>query len=616
MKGNVGCEPSPKARRSAYLGLLVVLLCALLVRDRHLVNLDRDWVLFRVPVVDASEYDQEARERATGAYRYRVPIHGVLYPIVLGAAYELTEGEPLAVRRIQLGIALLTWILVAWLGERLVGLWPAVVGAALLALYRPALLFDSELYAEGTTGLVLFVSVWLMVRALSSRRFAWTLGAGFACGLAMIARSNLALLLPVFAVARLHVRTECWRRRALRSLAFVAMALLPVLPVTIANHLASGEWVFLQARGGHNLFMANHPDARDGTPSVRPGPVFETFRRRPRVEAGAVGPTAESTFYRTLFWNSVQEHPLRFLRGLWWKVEASLSPVEVPSSYDPELQARFSDVARWPLPGFGFLLPFLIVGLWAPGRDPRATFVLLATLIVVWASLGLGFAAGRYRHQASPLLWLVGGVGITRVVSAVRHGLRRPRRMATWRPLALLGIGVVITFLAPRFEERQVAWAAEADQFLAYGHWVRWRAAPAGSARGLRELALAREAVERAVERDPELPLAHYTLGLIAEVGRDGRREGVGSNPERALTHYAEALRVWPSYPEAHENRGRIFARTGRLEAAIAEYERAVAIQPERSLAWETLARLYDGVGRPRDAAAARARFDTLLRAE
>ena len=596
-----------KSSPSLRAGFWVLLCVAAWLRHTHLEELNAHYVLFHHPVVDASEYHEEAKALAAGTWHHQVPIHGILYPLVLGQVYRVTEGDALQVRQVALLLAIVTWILVFFLGRELVGDLGARFAALLLAYHEPALYFDSELYAEGLTVFLLVLVVFVAWRALRSARLSMALLLGAVTGLSALARSNLILLVPVAIVGMAFFPrpVPARRRRFARVLLCTLGALVLIAPFTYWNHRASSEFVLLQARSGHNLYMANHPDARAGIPHIRPGPMFETFRRRPAVEAGLRGPNAESRFYQDLFWNHVRENPGAFARGLLAKGWASLAAVEVPSSYDPALQERFSWVARSPffLP-FVYLLPFALFGLLFFRGKREARLALTAVLLVVWASLILGFAAGRYRYQAAAIVCLFAGHGLVRCTQLLRPCELRQGGRGRMAAFFLLGT-LVLACITPRFREERKRFAAEGDQFLAYGYFARFQ--ETGS---VQDLERARKAARAAIEGDPSLPLAHYTLGVLSEFDERGGRFRSREGALRAFQHYDRALEVWPLYPEAQENRGRLFLLLQRYEDALAAYEAAVAIQPGRYAAWDAIGKLAERLGKPERARAAYERRD------
>ena len=100
----------------------------------------------------------------------------------------------------------------------------------------------------------------------------------------------------------------------------------------------------IQKRGGHNLWMANHPGS-DGTPDIRPGPVYDELLRRPTREADLWTPKECSKFYSDRAKRYMNGQRGDFLALLCRKAWHTLSPIEVPSSYEPDGLERFSAIA-------------------------------------------------------------------------------------------------------------------------------------------------------------------------------------------------------------------------------------------------------------------------------
>lgn len=106
------------------------------------------------------------------------------------------------------------------------------------------------------------------------------------------------------------------------------------------------------------------------------------------------------------------------------------------------------------------------------------------------------------------------------------------------------------------------------------------------------------------LERNPESWLAHNNLGLLL-VQTPGRRVD-------AIAEYRAAVRLEPSYPEAHFNLGSALAHSGGLEEAIAEYETALRLKPDYAEAYNNLGNALSHLpGRLPDAIA---HYETALR--
>lgn len=58
---------------------------------------------------------------------------------------------------------------------------------------------------------------------------------------------------------------------------------------------------------------------------------------------------------------------------------------------------------------------------------------------------------------------------------------------------------------------------------------------------------------------------------------------------DEALEQYRAALRVKPSFPDAHLNLGNAYAQKDMLDKAIAQYEMALELDPDNQIAVRNL---------------------------
>jgi 4-amino-4-deoxy-L-arabinose transferase-like glycosyltransferase len=554
--------------RRPLLLLLAALAIALLLRGLHLAQMTRaegGEVLFHAPVVDAEEYHLEARRIARGE-AWQVPVHGPLFPLLLGGLYAVVGEDLVAARWMQLAIGLLSIALLFPLARAWIGDLPAGLACLGLALYRPALLFQAELFCEGLAVLLLVAALLTLQRATRDASWGAALLFGLLLGALALTRTNLALLLPLGALA-LFLLAEAPRGRRLRAAALALLCgALPLALVVRANHVASGEWVGLQAQGGLALWMANHPGS-DGTPDIRPGPAFDALQREPRRVTGSASPSGDSAYWRARTWSAALEDPLAFLGLLARKAWHTLSPVEVPSSYDPEAQRASSKVARLALPGFETLFPLALAGFVAGAWRARSRRLCLVLASIVLASLVLGFSAGRYRFQLAPLLALGAGAGVVALAARAR---------AAWIAAAL---GLVLVLLAPRFTEARPRWQAEVDA-LRCTAWIRLAEGARTTAERQEALKEAWLAFERGVVKNPLDPRLWCASGFLQMHGDDGRLGGDGANYEDALARTTRALELRPDYVEALRNRAAIFGQLGRWDLAARDLERLLVELP------------------------------------
>lgn len=94
--------------------------------------------------------------------------------------------------------------------------------------------------------------------------------------------------------------------------------------------------------------------------------------------------------------------------------------------------------------------------------------------------------------------------------------------------------------------------------------------------------------VNRALKADPKDADALYYSGILHRL--DGQ-------PEQAIAAFQNVLKYWPDHPKAHGNLGQVFFELGKLSRAEFHLREALKVDPEDSLARETLEQI-----RPRKA--------------
>jgi tetratricopeptide (TPR) repeat protein len=560
---------------------VALLAVAMAVRLVHVWAI-RDTPLFDTLMGDARAYDAWAQRIAAGDWMgddvfYQAP----LYPYFLGTLYALAGRDLLIVRLVQAAVGAAAAVLLGAAGERLFSRRVGLLAGFGLALYAPAIFFDSLLQKSVLDVFFICLSIWCVSRLVDRpRRVAWWLGLGLALGALSLTRENalaLVLVAVVWAVSqrnhedhegnheeheeqhtgrsrsaasgrkdrrraragfsRHSDQTPQSRRglrgllRALRgffSLGALLLGLgLVLLPVVARNFAVTGGIYLTTAQFGPNFYIGNNP-ASDGTyMSLRPGRGAPEFERQDATEL------AEQALRRTLtpaevssYWTGraltfIAERPGDWLALMARKAALLWNAGEMLDTESQETYEDHSPLLRvLAIVGhFGVIVPLALVGLVTAWPDRRRLWPLLAMFAAYAASVVVFYVFARYRFPLVPFLLLFAALG---AVSA-----RELFTAATMRQRALLAGAVALVAVA-----------------------VNWPMLSPTRMRAITETNLG---------------------SVFHEAGRY----------DEAITHYEKAAALEPDYAPAYNNLGVTLRAQGRVDAAIAAYEKGLSLKDD-----------------------------------
>jgi len=98
---------------------------------------------------------------------------------------------------------------------------------------------------------------------------------------------------------------------------------------------------------------------------------------------------------------------------------------------------------------------------------------------------------------------------------------------------------------------------------------------------------------ERALKLEPTYAQAHFNLANVLRTEND---------LEGAIGHYQTALRVKKKYPEAHYQIGHAYLASGKTDRGVSHLKRAVAINPNFTHAYYDLGRIMQESDKPEEA--------------
>jgi tetratricopeptide (TPR) repeat protein len=599
--------------------VLLIFLAALAVRLIHIWQLG-DTPFFDTLLGDASGYDKWAVRLASGDWIgsdvfYQAP----LYPYFLGAVYAIFGRDLLVVRIIQALIGSASCVLLGLACTRLFSKRAGLIAGLALALWAPAIFFDSLLQKAVLDMFFMCLALWLLSGIERGSMWRW-LGLGCAMAALTLTRENALLLILVVtawivlrafyerstdvlrtAAHPIVERPQNRRRTYVEQLApYVAGVAVVLLPVMIRNYSIDGALYVTTSQFGSNFYIGNNPNA-DGTyASIRFGrgaPEFERLDAKEVAEESvghSLSPAEVSSFWAGRALDYITSQPVSWLKLTGRKMLLLFNRTEMLDTEAQESYAEFSTplkVLGW-FGHFGILMPLAIAGMIATWPDRRRLSIVYALALAYAASVVMFFVFARYRYPLVPFL----------IVFAVAPFDSKERSFRTlflaqgkprWLPLAAV-IAVAIfanwpvlspTLMMSITENNLGTALAEKGRYdEAIAHHERSIALQPGYAPGYNNLGAALRAAGRldeavarykqALELKPDFASASYNLAN-AELEQGKAGDSVAS--------FRRSLAVNPNSVEAHNNLGIALANRGDQAAAIAEFRAALVID-ERSV--------------------------------
>lgn len=598
----VAAEANGERREGAHFARGLACLCALAAVLRAAIlseQIDAN-PFAAVPWSDAELYWSMAGDLAAGRGMGGAPFSvAPLYPALL-ALLRAAGGGLVALYALQAALHVATAALVAAAARERFGARAGLAGAALFLLLGEAALHGAR--ALPTT-LQLFLAAWLWLECARLSPSAAAAGGvarrpgplpvartGAALGLFALAFPAALLLVPLLGLW--IARCAGLSRAALAT----GAALGAIAPATLANAVASGEWIPITAHAGVTLAQGN--DARSVgiyTPLAGVSPsILEQSRDAAAVferETGRRGSFAEVDAWfrdRALAW--WRAYPLDaaalFARKLHWTLASSGYDNVATFALEREHGlGRRAALAPLELP---WLFGLAALGLLVARRERRGAAPELALLLLPIAVCVVFHYSGRYRLVAAPVACGLAGAALARWRSLP---VRRVAALALAAlPLAVLAADAATGFGSLEFMRSDFA-RALARQHARFGRLREAAGDPAAARREYEralaarsdeplaaralynldvaegDLAAARTALDALVRARPDDAEARLALAWLLAAAPDARlRDGPA-----ALVHADAAARaLGPDAADVLLARALALAESGRRDEAVA----------------------------------------------
>lgn len=403
---------------------LIVFGVAFAVRLVCLLNF-REVPFFQSLIVDSKRYDEWAQEIAGGNWLgssafYQAP----LYPYALGIFYRVFGHDLFWVRFAQILLGSCSCLLLMHAGRLFFSRTIGFVAGLLLALYAPAIFFDtliqkSVLDTFFMSGTLLTLGLLLGARAPSSAfaqadKPALCLTLGLVLGCFTLTRENILLFIPVAIAWCLLHNSRLFPSRVKNAAALLVGSALILLPVYVRNvHFGSRTGITTYAFGT-NLYIGNGANATGTYVALveeRGATEYEETDSREVAEKSLgrkLSPDEISQFWFSRTLAEISAKP-----GAWGilmlrKFLFSLNRIELIDTDDIYFYEQFSFPLRLlnSLLNFGLLIPLAVAGIIMTRSRWRDLAILYALGIVVEMTLIAFYVVARYRHPLVPLLIL------------------------------------------------------------------------------------------------------------------------------------------------------------------------------------------------------------------
>lgn len=530
------------------------------------------------PLLDAKVYHEWAQAIASGEFlRGKAFYQSPLYPYFLGLVYALFGPHFWLVGLINALFEAGTATLLSLIALRAFGSLSAAVGTGVIAaFYRPTIFYTAPVMKEPLGLFLLALFFCLFQRGLSLPRTRTFFFSGLVLGLAVLVRGNLLCLAPVALAVGFYVMRRTFAKSAGL---FLLGLILAIMPATVHNYLASGDFVLTNYTDGFNLYIGNSPYA-NGTnsypPEVSTDPVQEemnTIWVATQAAGRSLSPSEISDYWRQEALSFMAAHPWRTIELVFNKAIAFWNGHEQFDNYDIAfIEKNFGTILGWPLLTFWMLTPLAGAGaVLLAQRHPRQVALLLLFALAYMGTLLLFYVTDRYRLPVIVFLMPLAGAAFSGIKTAFED--------RAWRSLALAGsVALFFLYLGLRAPLNPVDLSAFNWGTLSMVY------------SDLEEDQKAIEAFDKAVALSP------VETGASAYVRVSYAYEHLG-NDEAAHQALERAIKLFPQSGIVLYNYARFNAARGKLPEALGLFEKAAELSPFYLLNYYALAKGYAQLG-------------------
>ena len=299
-----------------------------------------------------------------------------LYAYFLALVHLISGGNLIIISLIQLVMDVVLCFLLYYIGKALYNEWTGVIAAFLACFYRTSIVYAATILSDGLIYFLYILFIALIYFSLQKPNFTRWIITGIILGLSALAKPTIAIFLP-FLLIGLYLYPEkkllpVEMKPKLQPLTIFFLLLfisgLVILPVTIRNYYASGQFVPICTNGPVNWRIGNSVDS------------IGLFHY---PQGALLSPLS-----------------LAFWKLFLTKLHLFFTSYEWPQNLNVHLMEEVIPALKYAFVKFGFIVPAGVAGLLLLFKNWRKNFIFITFTIsnVLWVVLF--FITDRYRLPA------------------------------------------------------------------------------------------------------------------------------------------------------------------------------------------------------------------------
>ncbi|MDM8542401.1 glycosyltransferase family 39 protein [Desulfococcaceae bacterium HSG9] len=369
-----------------------------------------------------------------------------IYSYILAALFKLFGIDFYVVRFIQILLGSLNCCLIAFLARHFFGITPSFIAGLIASFFGPLIFYDAEIIVLSWVVCFCLIALIILVTSKIENQGKIFI-AGIFIGFAIMGRPNL-ILFPILMIFYFIFHNTCSNlSKRVKTYSLLWMGILVIMsPFIIRNYAVSGEIIFLNPSGGHNFYLAHHPDAT---------PYFsEQYRYKGAIYL-KYKEIAESEMQRPLssketsaFWykrglSFIFANPLMELKFIWEKAKFFFNDLEMPTYFNYYFSKNYSFILKYGVISFGFILPLSVLGFISTIHRHKELLPLYLFFLTTFFSVLIIFVISRLRIPAIPVLIIFAGYGIFTVIKWLQFRAYKPLGLA----VAISALLYIVTFI-------------------------------------------------------------------------------------------------------------------------------------------------------------------------